>query len=214
MSLIGSRRGALIVLEGCDRAGKTTQAQTLVKTLNSSSKDATYMNFPNRSTESGKLIDAYLRKKSDFTDQGIHLLFTLNRWEAMPEMEAKLQKGQTLIVDRYSYSGVAFSASKGLSLDWCKAPEVGLLKPDAVLYLNLSEEAQKKRGGFGDERYEVPEMQKKVAKMFMELKDDSYWQVIDADKDPEELTQELLQVVEMVMANTKGPLKKLQWWKT
>ena len=35
-------------------------------------------------------------------------------------MESKLREGITLLVDRYSYSGVAFSAAKGLDLDWCK----------------------------------------------------------------------------------------------
>jgi thymidylate kinase len=38
-------------------------------------------------------------------------------------MERKLQEGTTLIVDRYSFSGVAFTAAKekpGLDLDWCK----------------------------------------------------------------------------------------------
>lgn len=35
-------------------------------------------------------------------------------------METKLSTGTTLIVDRYSYSGVAFSAAKGLDIEWCK----------------------------------------------------------------------------------------------
>lgn len=39
-------------------------------------------------------------------------------------MESKLRDGITLLVDRYSYSGVAFSAAKGLDIDWCK---VGIL---------------------------------------------------------------------------------------
>ena len=34
--------------------------------------------------------------------------------------EAKLKSGTSLIVDRYSYSGVAFSAAKGLDIEWCK----------------------------------------------------------------------------------------------
>lgn len=203
-------RGALIVLEGCDRAGKTTQCHNIVKWLQSKNVDAMYVNFPNRNTESGKLIDGYLRKKADMSDQGIHLLFTLNRWEAMADMEAKLNGGKTLIVDRYSYSGVAFSASKGtMSLEWCKAPEAGLLKPDIVLYLNLNEDAQKARGGFGDERYEIPEMQKRVHQKFMELKDDNYWTIIDADKRPEELTHELAEIAEKVIERQKGPLGKL-----
>ena len=35
-------------------------------------------------------------------------------------MESKLKSGTTLVVDRYSYSGVAFSAAKGLDIEWCK----------------------------------------------------------------------------------------------
>lgn len=35
-------------------------------------------------------------------------------------METKLKAGTTLIVDRYSYSGVAFSSAKGLDIEWCK----------------------------------------------------------------------------------------------
>lgn len=39
-------------------------------------------------------------------------------------MENKLHSGITLIVDRYSYSGVAFSAAKGLDIEWCKVSYV------------------------------------------------------------------------------------------
>lgn len=35
-------------------------------------------------------------------------------------METQLKSGTTLVVDRYSYSGVAFSSAKGLDFEWCK----------------------------------------------------------------------------------------------
>ena len=41
-------------------------------------------------------------------------------------MESKLLDGTTLIVDRYSYSGVAFSAAKGLDIKSCKVSLVTL----------------------------------------------------------------------------------------
>ena len=51
------------------------------------------------------------------------------RWSSSTNLGyAKLQSGVTLVVDRYSYSGVAFTAAKkmeGLDLEWCKAPERG-----------------------------------------------------------------------------------------
>jgi len=39
-------------------------------------------------------------------------------------METKLKTGKTLIVDRYSYSGVAFSSAKGLDIEWCKVKDL------------------------------------------------------------------------------------------
>ena len=78
-------------------------------------------------------------------------------------MEATLKLGTSLIVDRYSYSGVAFSTAKGLDLSWCKAPEVGLPTPDLVLYLDITLEIATERGDYGEERYEQLDFQKKIA---------------------------------------------------
>lgn len=87
------KRGALIVFEGCDRAGKTTQCKRLVDRLKSLNLNVKFMNFPNRESPSGKIIDAYLKNKENLTDEGIHLLFTVNRWEAKNEMEKELKNG-------------------------------------------------------------------------------------------------------------------------
>lgn len=37
------------------------------------------------------------------------------RWEANKKMLNLLKQGTTLIVDRYSYSGAAFSSAKGIN---------------------------------------------------------------------------------------------------
>ena len=78
------------------------------------------------------------------------------------ELLRKLQAGTTLIVDRYAYSGVAFTAAKGLpGLDraWCTAPDAGLPAPDAVFFLSLTVEQAAARGGYGEERYEKADFQ-------------------------------------------------------
>lgn len=90
---------------------------------------------------------------------------------ARKAIEAQLKAGTTLIVDRYAYSGVAFSSAKGLDLEWCKNPDRGLLQPDLVLFLDLPIEEAQKRGGFGDERYETLELQTKVRSKFLELRE-------------------------------------------
>ena len=63
-------------------------------------------------------------------------------------------------------------------MDWCRQPDVGLPRPDAVLYLTLSPEAASQRGDFGDERYETVVFQDSVAKNFEKLrKMDGSWEV-------------------------------------
>ena len=61
----------------------------------------------------------------------------MSRWESTGDIEAKLRGGTSLICDRYAYSGVAFSAAKGLDLDWCRSCDVGLPAPDMVLYFDM-----------------------------------------------------------------------------
>ncbi|XP_072653180.1 thymidylate kinase isoform X2 [Canis lupus baileyi] len=74
-------RGALIVLEGVDRAGKSTQSRRLVAALCAAGHRAELLRFPERSTEIGQLLSSYLEKKSDVEDHSVHLLFSANRWE-------------------------------------------------------------------------------------------------------------------------------------
>ncbi|WMV38862.1 hypothetical protein MTR67_032247 [Solanum verrucosum] len=227
-----SSRGALIVLEGLDRCGKTSQSGKLYKYLDEQGHSVESWRFPDRNTGVGQMISSYLANKSQLDDHAIHLLFSANRWEkrdylsefstwSCPQstgahppptslMEEKLKSGTTLIVDRYSYSGVAFSSAKGLDIEWCKAPEIGLLAPDLVVYLDISPEKAAERGGYGDERYEQLEFQKKVAGSYLSLRDSS-WKVIDATLSIEDVEKKLREaVLDCMMTCHKGkPLSQL-----
>ncbi|KAG5596632.1 hypothetical protein H5410_037864 [Solanum commersonii] len=205
-----SSRGALIVLEGLDRCGKTSQSGRLYKYLDEQGQSVESWRFPDRNTGIGQMISSYLANKSQLDDHAIHLLFSANRWEKRSLMEEKLKSGTTLIVDRYSYSGVAFSSAKGLDIEWCKAPEIGLLAPDLVVYLDISPEKAAERGGYGDERYEQLEFQKKVAGSYLSLRDSS-WKVIDATLSIEDVEKKLREVVlDCMMTCHKGkPLSQL-----
>ncbi|KAL8669536.1 MAG: hypothetical protein Q9168_005880 [Polycauliona sp. 1 TL-2023] len=167
-----SRRGALIVIEGLDRAGKSTQCEKLVQYLEKEGRSVKHMRFPNRSTPIGKSIDSYLRGETQQEDHVIHLLFSANRWEAAPQIIQDISNGTTIVIDRYYYSGVVYSAAKknlGLSLEWAIQPELGLPKPDLCIFLDISPADASTRGGFGSERYETSEMQKSVRVLFQEL---------------------------------------------
>uniref|UniRef100_A0A7C9F161 dTMP kinase n=1 Tax=Opuntia streptacantha TaxID=393608 RepID=A0A7C9F161_OPUST len=156
------------------------------------------------------MISSYLSNQTQLDDQTIHLLYSANRWEKRLLMEDKLKTGTTLIVDRYSYSGVAFSSAKGLDFGWCKAPEKGLLAPDVVLYLDIPPEKAAERGGYGGERYERLDFQKKVEEKYQALRDPS-WKIIDACMSMEEVQKQLREhVMDCVTSCQNGkPLSQL-----
>ncbi|KAI1827234.1 thymidylate kinase-domain-containing protein [Xylaria intraflava] len=165
-------RGAFIVFEGMDRAGKTTQAKLLQLRCIESGREVKFMRFPDRTTTIGQMIDSYLKGDSAIDDHVIHLLFSANRWEAAEKIKAELAAGHTIICDRFYHSGIVYSAAKqlsSLSLSWAKAPEIGLPRPDMVLFLDLEESVARSRGGWGGEVYEKGEMQRRVRELFWGL---------------------------------------------
>ncbi|KAJ3186651.1 hypothetical protein HDU85_007471 [Gaertneriomyces sp. JEL0708] len=208
-------RGALIVVEGLDRSGKSTQTALLAQRLNDMNIPATLHRFPNRTTPTGTLISTYLSSSASssnpMSDEVIHLLFSANRWEAVAVMKQALSTGQTLVIDRYAYSGVAYSASKGLDIEWCKSPDRGLPTPDLVIFLDLPPNDAAGRGGYGQERYEKLEFQLKVKHAFDQLREDC-WKVIDATKSVEEIGDEMLKLAMHVKEKVKmEPLREALW---
>jgi dTMP kinase len=88
------------------------------------------------------------------------------------KIKAELAAGHTVICDRFYHSGIVYSAAKqlpSLSLSWAKAPEIGLPRPDMVLFLDLEEAVARSRGGWGGEVYEKGEMQRRVRELFWGL---------------------------------------------
>lgn len=191
------KRGPFIVFEGADRSGKTTQTKRYADFLRSSGipvADGVPWRFPDRTTEVGKMINAYLTNATNLDDQALHLLFSANRWEKASLIRDALAAGQAVIVDRYALSGVAYSTAKGLDFDWCKAPDAGLPAPDVVVYMDLSVDAARRRGDFGKERYENTKMQTAVAQVFSRLRTDR-WRIVDADASQDTVFSRVLHAI-------------------
>ena len=140
------RRGLFIVLEGPDKVGKTTTCGELVKLIQKKYKTrATYKTFPRRDSIIGKILNDYLLCEKDLEEHVQHLLFAANRWEHMYEIEELLNDGVTIVMDRYSLSGIVYSMMHGMEYDWCQGTENGMIQPDFTFYLNLDVMRQKER---------------------------------------------------------------------
>ncbi|CAH8837517.1 unnamed protein product [Trichobilharzia szidati] len=90
------------------------------------------------------------------------------RWERQDEISAALKAGISVVVDRYSYSGIANTAAKFHPLSeadwqWCRSTESGLLQPDFIFCLAPENFAEiTVRDGFGEKKFETPDFQKQV----------------------------------------------------
>jgi dTMP kinase len=119
---------------------------------------------------------------------------------------------------------MVYSAAKRnrfLSLEWAKTPDVGLPKPDVVVFLDLEPAEAEKRGGYGEEKYEKKEMQMRVRELFLQLLrmdgDEAQMKVVNAGKSIEAVGDEILKEVSATLISvTQGEkgteLGKVKAW--
>lgn len=179
--------GKLILFEGPDKSGKTTQSKRLEASLKRAGVPVVRIAFPDRTTPVGDLIDAYLRGEAHFDDEVIHLLFVVNRWERAQEISKLLKAGSHVILDRYVYSGWAYGVARGLDQSWAiVGGDHGLPKPDIVLYMRASMDIVKSRLPAELETTEDPAILEKVIELFDTFASNdtsAIWAPFDASKD-------------------------------
>lgn len=207
-------RGMFFVFEGLDRSGKSTQSKLLSKRLEQAGP-VKWTCFPNRATPVGILIDLYLRKLIELPDETVHQLFSANRWETMTSIVEAMNAGTSVVCDRYAFSGVAYSAAKGLDISWCQAPDVGLPVPDGVFFLHVDESVGASRASFGDERYENLDMQARVRAEFRKapLRAGVQWHDVNGARDIQVIHDEIYEAVTEIQKseqeNPTRPIRRL-----
>ena len=142
----------LIVLEGLDGAGKSTQVKLLKEYIQSKGKQLRYLHFPRFDAPVyGDLIAKFLR--GDFGainqvhPQLVALLFAEDRHEASTMIREWLDNGDVVLLDRYVYSNIAYQCSKLKSKeesdalrDWIFNLEYNTFnipRPDVNLFLDV-----------------------------------------------------------------------------
>jgi dTMP kinase len=160
----------LVVLEGLDGAGKSTQVKKLRTYLESLYGSLEYVHFPRYDAPVyGDLISRFLR--GDFgSNEAVHpqlvaLLFAEDRHGAAPAMKDTLEKGGVILLDRYVYSNIAYQCAKlkdeneaEALRDWIFNTEYGdfaLPKPDLNIFLDVPisfVESKLKANRAGDDR--------------------------------------------------------------
>ena len=107
----------LIVLEGLDGAGKSTQVKKLKEYLTERCGALEYIHFPRYDAPVyGDLIGRFLKGEFGSIEavhpQLVALLFAEDRHRAAPMMREALEAGKVVLLDRYVYSNIAYQCAK------------------------------------------------------------------------------------------------------
>ena len=107
----------LIVLEGLDGAGKSTQVRKLKDYITSKGLKLKYLHFPRYDAPVyGDLIAKFLRGDfggiNEVHPQLVALIYALDRADAGKTISGWLKEGCCVLLDRYVYSNIAYQCSK------------------------------------------------------------------------------------------------------
>jgi len=142
----------LFVLEGLDGAGKSTQVRKLADYLRNRLGGLEYIHFPRYDAPVyGQLISNFLKGEYGSNDsvhpQLVALLFAEDRHGAKDAIQAFLDRGEAVLLDRYVYSNVAYQCAKlpdeekaEALREWILDTEYGQFKlprPDLNIFLDV-----------------------------------------------------------------------------
>ena len=214
------KRGYLIVLEGVDGSGTTTQADQL-KTAFASRNIPVHVTAQPSSGPVGMLIRQILSRRVVSIDGAapgwttMSLLFAGDRQDLQEnEINPNLENGVNVICDRYVHSSVIY---QGLSADqegaaqWILEINKHIRAPDLVIYLKISpDEASRRRRARSDktEIFDDDDFQRKLIESYDRLDEtfaDSLILTLDAQQPIDEIAKQAWAAVEKLMARGATP---------
>lgn len=153
-------RGKLIVLEGTDGAGKSTQLSKIKNYLKENNLTHTFYHFPMYGhNQFSDIIARFLRGEYGASDEVDPLfvanMYAMDRFRFLPQLEKDLQTYDVVLLDRYVYSNIAYQCAKystdedsQIMKEWILEFEFNFLKlpyPDLNLFLNVPQEITQER---------------------------------------------------------------------
>ena len=167
------KRGRLIVLEGIDGAGKTTQATMLEAHLRAQGRSvhrtAEPTGFP-----TGVALRHALSGTVRKSECEMAVMFVLDRIahniHPTEGLRALLAAGTDVICDRYYYSTLAYQG-QSTDYEWVRnmnlrCPEI--LAPDLCIYLDLTPEQSLERIRAGRDTLEIYENRETLEELFVQ----------------------------------------------
>ncbi|MER5176342.1 MAG: dTMP kinase [Candidatus Nitrosocosmicus sp.] len=202
MEEIKKAKAKLIIIEGLDKAGKTTQSKLLFDFYNKTYPgQVSLLNFPDYTTRIGKEIKSFLQGKVDYNNEVKHILLSANRWEKKSEIEKLKEQNKIIILNRYYQSNLVYGLANDMDYDWLVNLDKGLPLEDIVIILDIDPVISYKRGVENDFILDEFEKNKnfleKARKNYIDLAKKFNWNVINSNSDTNSILKSIVNIVNL-----------------
>ena len=215
-------KAPIIVLEGLDACGKSTQTELLIQHLKENELKVGFVRFPGyEKTAAGRRIAAYLRGEfgnlDDFDPKMIAALYASDRLVQVEEIEKLRSENDVVIFDRGVSSNLIYTPArakrKSEIMDLIAFVEqleytlCGFPRESLVLFLDASEESRKKIHAEKNRLPDIHEADEEYLKRVREIaltrcedKKDLRWHKLSIDRGGElrrreDIAKEILRIV-------------------
>jgi len=197
-----------ITFEGPDGSGKTTQLNRLMPVLTAAYPDVIRTREPGGTPIGDQIRTVIMNMKNKSMDPRAEiLLFCASRAQLVEELiRPSLAQGKSVLCDRYADSTLAYQGyGHGLDLETLSRLldfATGGLKPDLTLLFDLPAEAGLRRRLSNHEEWNrmddyALQFHERVRQGYLTMaaSDPQRWVVINADRSPDEIHEEVVSVL-------------------
>lgn len=213
-------KGKLIVVEGIDGSGKSTQIDLIYKWLLERGKSVYFSEW-----NSSPLVKSTTRmgkKEKSFTPTSFSLIQATdfaNRWEN--QFLPMLKAGVIVLADRYAFTGFARDVARGVDPSWVRNLYSFAYQPDLVLYFKVPLDDAVERITFGRAKLKYYEagmdlnlsdnkitsfrlFQSRILEEYEKMVDEFHFEVIDATQPVQKQQKQIRRLVNQILKGWEG----------
>lgn len=191
----------LIVVEGGEGAGKSTQVARLAERLRAKGYGVDETREPGGTTEGAELREKLLHGAAIDAETELAWMLDDRRLHVERRIRPALARGLVVVSDRFSPSTLAYQGvARGMGVDEVErrcAAATGGLEPDVVIVLDLPDDVAEARVAADRDRFEREggAFHSRVRAAYRELAPARGWVIVDASGSPDEVAERVWAVV-------------------
>ncbi|MDH3348460.1 MAG: dTMP kinase [Desulfobulbaceae bacterium] len=200
------RRGHLIVFEGIDGTGKSTQISELAKYLTGQGYEVVTTREPTDGPYGQKIRQLYTDRTLCDAKEELDLFINDRRQHVNEVIAPALRKGKIVLSDRYYFSTAAYQGANGCDPDEIFKANSFAPQPDLMLLLTMDVEQSvyriKKLRGDEPDHFEGVEYLRKVSVLFDSFTH-PFIKRIAAASVPDKVSSAIIREVELLLRGTE-----------